>query len=120
MKLAVNLVLGLNRAVLAEGLGYAESLGLDSATTLEVLQASLAASTVMETKGEKMLQRDFAPQARLAQHLKDVQIILDTGQAAGAHLPMSTVHQTLLAELVESGNGDLDNSVIIEAFRPAK
>jgi 3-hydroxyisobutyrate dehydrogenase-like beta-hydroxyacid dehydrogenase len=120
MKLAVNLVLGLNRAVLAEGLGYAESLGLDSATTLEVLQASPAASTVMETKGEKMIQQDFALQARLAQHLKDVQIILDTGQAAGAHLPMSTVHQTLLAELVESGIGDLDNCAIIEAFRSAK
>ena len=84
MKLAVNLVLGLNRAVLAEGLGFAESLGLDLTTTLDVLKASPAASTVMETKGAKMLQQDFKPQARLAQHLKDVQIILDMGQTAGA------------------------------------
>lgn len=120
MKLAVNLVLGLNRAVLAEGLGFAESLGLDQATTLEVLKASPAASTVMVTKGEKMLTSDFAPQARLAQHLKDVQIILNTGQMAGVNLPMSTVHQTLLEELVESGHGDLDNSAIIKAFCPAK
>ena len=118
MKLAVNLVLGLNRAVLAEGLGFAGSLGLNLATTLEVLQASPAASTVMATKGEKMLQREFKPQARLAQHLKDVKVILDTGQAVGAKLPMSAVHQTLLEELVDSGNGDLDNSAIIKAFRP--
>lgn len=120
MKLAVNLVLGLNRAVLAEGLGYAESLGLDPATTLEVLQASPAASAVMETKGEKMLQREFKPQARLAQHLKDVKVILDTGQAVGANLPMSLVHRTLLEKLVESGNGDLDNSAIIKAFHSAE
>lgn len=120
MKLAVNLVLGLNRAVLAEGLGYAESLGLDPATTLEVLQASPAVSAVMETKGEKMLQREFKPQARLAQHLKDVKVILDTGQAVGANLPMSAVHQTLLKKLVESGNGDLDNSAIIKAFHSAE
>lgn len=120
MKLAVNLVLGLNRAVLAEGLGYAESLGVDPATTLEVLQASPAASAVMETKGEKMLQREFKPQARLAQHLKDVKVILDTGQAVGANLPMSLVHRTLLEKLVDSGNGDLDNSVIIKAFHSAE
>jgi len=120
MKLAVNLVLGLNRAVLAEGLGYAESLGLDPATTLEVLQASPAASAVMETKGEKMLQREFKPQARLAQHLKDVKVILDTGQAVGANLPMSAVNQTLLKKLVESGNGDLDNSAIVKAFHSAE
>jgi 3-hydroxyisobutyrate dehydrogenase-like beta-hydroxyacid dehydrogenase len=120
MKLAVNLVLGLNRAVLAEGLGFAESLGLDLTTTLDVLKASPAASTVMETKGAKMLQQDFKPQARLAQHLKDVQIILDMGQTAGANLPMSTVHRRLLEDLVNSGNGDLDNSAIIKAFRPAE
>jgi 3-hydroxyisobutyrate dehydrogenase-like beta-hydroxyacid dehydrogenase len=119
MKLAVNLVLGLNRAVLAEGMAFAESLGLDSATTLEVLKAGPAASAVMETKGEKMLRRDFESQARLAQHLKDVKLILDTGVAAGAHLPMSDIHRNLLEKLVESGSGDLDNSAIIEAFRPA-
>ena len=87
MKLAVNLVLGLNRAVLAEGLVFAESPGLDLATTLDVLQAGPAASTVMKTKGEKMLEREFKPQARLAQHLKDVKVILDTGQTVGANLP---------------------------------
>ena len=119
MKLAVNLVLDLNRAVLAEGLAFAESLGLDPATTLKVLQAGPASSAVMETKGEKMLRRDFEPQARLAQHLKDVKLILNTGAAAGARLPMSDVHRILLENLVESGSGDLDNSAIIEAFRPA-
>lgn len=79
MKLAVNLVLGLNRAVLAEGLAYAESIGLDPAATLEVLGVSPAASAVMATKGQKMLDSDFEPQARLAQHLKDVRVILETG-----------------------------------------
>lgn len=120
MKLAVNLVLGLNRAVLAEGLAFAESLGLDPEATLEILKASPAASTVMGTKGEKMLQREFSPQARLAQHLKDVKLILDTGHEFGACLPMSGAHRNLLETLVDSGFGDLDNSAIIEAFRSSK
>jgi 3-hydroxyisobutyrate dehydrogenase len=117
MKLAVNLVLGLNRAVLAEGLMFAESLGLDLTTTLEVLKSGPTWSRVMDTKGEKMLQSDFSPQARVAQHLKDVRVILEAGSNTGARLPLSSVHQTLLEELVESGSGDLDNSAIIKAFR---
>ena len=116
MKLAVNLVLGLNRAVLAEGLSFAERLGLDRTTTLEVLKAGPAASAVLTTKGQKMLDRDFEPQARLAQHLKDVRTILETGSAIGARLPLSGTHQVLLEELVEAGMGDPDNSVVIKAF----
>ena len=116
MKLAVNLVLGLNRAVLAEGLSFAERLGLDRASTLEVLKAGPAASAVLTTKGQKMLDRDFEPQARLAQHLKDVRTILETGSAIGARLPLSGTHQALLEELVQAGMGDLDNSVVIKAF----
>lgn len=120
MKLAVNLVLGLNRAVLAEGLVFAEKLGLDPEDTLEVLKAGPAWSRVMDTKGEKMLRSDFEPQAKAAQHLKDVRVILEAGQNTGAYLPISTLHQRLLEELVESGFGDLDNSSIIEAYRMAR
>ncbi len=64
MKLAVNLVLGLHRMVLAEGLAFAKSLGLDPRQTLDVLQSGPAASAVMEAKGEKMLTGDFTPQAQ--------------------------------------------------------
>lgn len=120
MKLAVNLVLGLNRAALAEALAFAEAIGLDPATTLEVLKAGPAASVVMATKGQKMLDREFEPQARLAQHLKDVRVILQAGSAAGARLPMSGVHRTVLEQLVEAGLGDRDNSAVIEAFRGAE
>jgi 3-hydroxyisobutyrate dehydrogenase-like beta-hydroxyacid dehydrogenase len=118
MKLAVNLVLGLNRAVLAEGLSFAERLGLDPALTLEVLKAGPAWSRVMDTKGEKMLNADFAPQARVSQHLKDVRLILEAGAAADARLPFSELHRSLLERLVEAGIGHLDNSAIIEAFKP--
>ena len=61
MKLVSNLVLGLNRAALAEGLALAESLGLDLPRPLEVLQQSAAYSRQMDTKGRKMIDRDFAP-----------------------------------------------------------
>lgn len=115
-KLVVNLVLGLNRAVLAEGLGFARRCGLDPAALLDVLKGGAAYSRVMDTKGPKMLAGDFAPEARLAQHLKDVRLILAQGAAAGAYLPLSELHERLLAQLVHDGFGECDNSSVVRAF----
>jgi 3-hydroxyisobutyrate dehydrogenase-like beta-hydroxyacid dehydrogenase len=118
MKLVVNLVLGLNRAVLAEGLALAAACGLDGAAALEVLRAGPAYSRAMDAKGAKMLSGDFAPQARLGQHLKDVQLILKMGHDCRARLPFSTLHRELLERLAAEGCRDADNSAIIRAFRP--
>jgi 3-hydroxyisobutyrate dehydrogenase-like beta-hydroxyacid dehydrogenase len=63
-----------------------------------------------------MVAGDFRPQAKLSQHLKDVRLILEAGAEAGAKLPFSDVHAKLLAAVQASGNGDLDNSAIIQAF----
>lgn len=115
-KLVVNLVLGLHRAVLAEGLALAGKLGLDAAATLDVLKAGVAYSRVMDTKGDKMLARDFTPQARLAQHLKDVRLILDAGARVAARLPLSEAHRRLLEQLDAAGLGALDNSAILRAY----
>ncbi len=120
MKLVVNLVLGLNRAVLAEGLTLAEALGLDPQRALELLQASAAYSKVMDIKGQKMLASDFRPQARLSQHLKDVRLILEAGGRTGAALPLSSLHRELLERAEAAGWGDSDNSAVIEVFRGGK
>jgi 3-hydroxyisobutyrate dehydrogenase-like beta-hydroxyacid dehydrogenase len=71
----------------------------------------------MDLKGRKMLERDFAPQARLAQHLKDVRLMLEAAAEAGAKLPLSEQHRQLLEQAEAAGLGALDNSAIIEVFR---
>ena len=116
MKLVTNLVLGLNRAVLAEGLGFAKSIGLGASEALEVLRNSAATSGVMFTKGEKMITGDFTPQAKLSQHLKDVRIILGEGERAAIDLPLSKLHCELLSGLERDGYGAEDNCAIIRAF----
>jgi 3-hydroxyisobutyrate dehydrogenase-like beta-hydroxyacid dehydrogenase len=116
MKLVVNLVLGLNRAVLAEGLALAEAAGIEAADALAVLQATPAYSRIMDSKGLKMAARDFVPQARLAQHLKDVRLIRALAQRHGASTPLSDIHEQLLAEAVALGLGDADNSAVFEVY----
>jgi 3-hydroxyisobutyrate dehydrogenase-like beta-hydroxyacid dehydrogenase len=120
MKLVHNLVLGLHRAVLAEGLTFAKAMGIEPSDALQILTQTPAASAVMETKGLRMVNDEFAPQARLAQHLKDVHLILAESQRAHCKTPLSELHQSLLQTAVELGLGDLDNSAIIKVFGPAE
>ncbi|MFO0808236.1 MAG: NAD(P)-dependent oxidoreductase [Gemmataceae bacterium] len=120
MKLAVNLVLGLNRAVLAEGLSFAAACGLDPAEALRVFQASAAYSRVMDVKGRKMVEGDFRPHARVAQHLKDVRLILAAAGHVGATVPLSHLHEQLLATVCAAGLGDADNAAVITAFAPTR
>lgn len=108
--------MGLNRAALAEGLAFATSLGIEAVDALNVLMDSAAASAVMQAKGEKMVRGDFTVQARLAQHHKDVRIILDEAASVGVHLPLTTTHAQILQVAEEMGLGDLDNSSIIRTY----
>lgn len=116
-KLAVNLILGLNRLALAEGLVFATRLGLDPTAFLKVAQASAAYSQVMETKGAKMIARDFRPEGRAKQTLKDVHLMLDQGQKVGQPLPLLSVNCDVLESCVRHGEAELDNSVIVEEIR---
>lgn len=117
MKLISNLVLGLNRVALAEGLSFAEALGVPPAAALEVLKGSMAYSRAMEVKGRKMVESDFSVQARLSQHLKDVRLILQAAAEAGLRLPLSETHRALMEQAEAAGLGELDNSAIIEVIR---
>jgi 3-hydroxyisobutyrate dehydrogenase-like beta-hydroxyacid dehydrogenase len=119
MKLVSNLVLGLNRAVLAESLVFAEAIGLTMQDALQVLLNSPAYSRTMDAKGPKMVHSEFSPQARLSQHIKDVRLILEEAGRGGATLPLSAVHLELLEQAEAAGLGELDNSAIIRVIQDA-
>jgi len=113
-KLASNLISGLNRIALAEGLVFANKLGLELKTFLEMLKATPAYSAVMDIKGKKMLTGDFTAESRIRQHHKDVSLILKYAEIAGQELPLSQVHFDALEKAIEAGDGDLDNAAIIK------
>lgn len=113
-KLAINLVLGLNRAALAEGLTFAGRLGLPLEAFLEAAKGSAAYSQIMDVKGGKMIARDFTPHGKVAQSLKDFGLILDAGASRGQALPLASVYAELMHGCIAAGEGDLDNCAIIE------
>jgi 3-hydroxyisobutyrate dehydrogenase-like beta-hydroxyacid dehydrogenase len=119
-KLAINLILGLNRLALAEGLVFASRLGLDVAAFLQVARASAAASQVMDTKGPKMVAGDFAPEGRVRQTLKDSHLMIDQAGKLGQELPLLEVHAAVLEACVRHGEGEQDNSIVIKEIRRRK
>ena len=116
-KLAVNLILGLNRLALAEGLAFAERMGLDPGRFLEVAKGSASQSQVMDTKGPKMVAREYAPQGFVTQHLKDVTMMLDQAKVRGQDLPLTQVHRGVLEACVQAGESERDNSIVVEEIR---
>lgn len=116
-KLAINLILGLNRLALAEGLVFAQRLGLDGAKFLEVARRSAAYSQIMDVKGAKMVAREFTAEGRVTQHRKDVELMLEQAARVGQQLPLLAVHADVLAACIRAGEGDKDNCIVIEEIR---
>ena len=116
-KLAINLILQNNRAALAEGIAFAEAIGLDGATFLATARRSAAYSKVMDSKGEKMLARDFSPQSHISQTLKDAELILDEAERHTLSLPMTSTQAGLLRAAILLEGPDSDSAAVIEAIR---
>ena len=116
-KLAVNLILGLNRLALAEGLVFAERLGLDPEAFLKVARSSAAYSQVMDVKGAKMIRGDFAAEGRVTQHLKDVHLMLEQAERVRPAAPAARGPRRRARSLRAAGEGDWDNSAVIAEIR---
>jgi 3-hydroxyisobutyrate dehydrogenase-like beta-hydroxyacid dehydrogenase len=119
-KLAINLILQSNRAALAEGIVFAENLGLDGRAFLEAARKSAAYSRAMDSKGEKMLTRDFRAQSHISQTLKDAELILEEARRRDLYLPMTSVQAILLRTAIARVGPDSDSAAVIEAIRQAR
>jgi 3-hydroxyisobutyrate dehydrogenase-like beta-hydroxyacid dehydrogenase len=116
-KLAINLILGINRAALAEGLVFAERIGLPLDAFLEIARGSAAYSQVMDVKGEKMTRGDFSAHGKVSQSLKDFSLILAAAAQHGQTLPFATVYADLMRACIAAGEADSDNSIIIRQIQ---
>ncbi len=89
VKALVNMVMNINTAALAEGLGLGEALGLDLSVLREVFAQTGAASRVLETDGADMQNRDHATYFSAAHAAKDSRIATALADDAGLVLPLA-------------------------------
>lgn len=118
VKALVNMVMNINTAGLAEGLGLGAALGLDLTMLREVFGQTGAASRVLQTDGEDMQNRDHACFFSAAHAAKDSGIALALGEAAGLDLPLARATKEQYVRMIAEGLGELDKSGIAELTFP--
>jgi 3-hydroxyisobutyrate dehydrogenase len=115
-KLAVNVFLITMVTGLAESLHFAERHGLDVAAVVDVLDAGPMASAVSRGKAAKLAARDFAPQAAIADVLKNNRLVAEAARAAGVASPLIDVCRELFAETLAQGFGAEDMAAVVRAI----
>jgi 3-hydroxyisobutyrate dehydrogenase len=114
VKALVNMVMNINTAGLAEGLGLGAALGLDLAMLREVFSQTGANSAVLRSDGEDMQNRDHACFFSAAHAAKDSGIALKLAKAHAMNLPLAAATKKQYDRMVAEGLGGLDKSGIAE------
>ena len=120
VKALANMVMNINTAGLAEGLGLASSLGLEMKTVLEVFSQTGANSRVLATDGEDMVNRDHACFFSAAHAAKDSGIALALAREQGLTVPLAAAAKAQYDRMVAGGLGPLDKSGIAELTFPGR
>lgn len=118
VKALVNMVMNINTAGLAEGLGLGAALGLDLTMLREVFSQTGANSQVLKTDGEDMQNRDHACFFSAAHAAKDSGIALSMAREKGLTLPLAEATKAQYDRMVTEGFGELDKSGIAELTFP--
>lgn len=109
-KLANQMIVGISIGAVAEALLLAERGGADMAKVREAISGGFADSRVLQVHGQRMVERDFAPRARMTVQLKDLHNALDTAATLGFDAPVTALFAKLYERAVADGLADLDHA----------
>jgi 3-hydroxyisobutyrate dehydrogenase-like beta-hydroxyacid dehydrogenase len=114
VKALVNMVMNINTAALAEGLGIGDALGLDLKMLCEIFSQTGANSRVLETDSDDMLERDHECYFSADHAAKDSGIAISVAKEAGINVPLAKATFGQYQKMIELGFGELDKSGIAE------
>lgn len=120
VKALVNMVMNINTAGLAEGLGIGAALGHDIDMLCDVFSQTGANSRVLETDSEDMRDRDHECWFSAEHAAKDSGIAADMAHAAGVHAPLNEATVAQYQKMIAVGLGDLDKSGVAELTFPGR
>ena len=109
-KLANQMIVGITIGAVAEALLLCERGGADMAKVKEAITGGFADSRILQVHGQRMVDRDFAPRARMTVQLKDLRNALSTAEEIGFDAPITRLFEQLNAEGVAHGLADLDHA----------
>jgi len=118
VKLVNQLLCGVHIAAAAEGLAFAEAIGLDARACWEVIREGAAASFMLDDRGARMLDDAFEdPKSALDIFVKDMGLVTDAARQNAYPAPLATVAEQLYVAGRRAGLGRLDDSSLIKILR---
>mgnify|MGYP003388389399 FL=1 len=109
-KLANQIIVGLTIGAVAEAITLCEKSGTNPAKMIAALTGGWADSKILQTHGQRMINKDFMPKGKTSTQLKDMNNILDSAKTLNLHLPISTLVKGMYNNLVNNGHGNEDHS----------
>ena len=112
-KAANQVIVALTIEAVCEALIFAQKAGADPARVRQALLGGFAQSRVLDVHGQRILNRNFKPGARVKTHHKDLQIALALGKEYAVPLPVTAQVLEMFDSMLKSGQGDLDHSSLV-------
>ena len=109
-KLANQIIVGLTIGAVAEAVTLCEKAGASPVKMIKALSGGWADSKILQTHGQRMIDKDFTPKGKTSTHLKDMNNILDCAKNFSTQLPISTLVKDMYNNLVKNGHGEEDHS----------
>ena len=109
-KLANQMIVGITIGAVAEALLLCQKGGADMGKVKEAITGGFADSRILQVHGQRMVERDFAPRARMSVQLKDLHNALATADEIGFDAPVTQLFEKLYAQGVDHGLADLDHA----------
>jgi 3-hydroxyisobutyrate dehydrogenase-like beta-hydroxyacid dehydrogenase len=117
IKLAMNAILALQVGAMAEAIALVTKAGLNGAQLVEVMQASMARSGVLDVKSPLMLKGDFKPSFPLRLMHKDLGLALDLANQLGVALPATAAAREVYNYVKGEAKEDLDYSAVMRFWK---
>lgn len=108
LKLTVNMMIGLTAAMVGEAMAFCLKNGIDRATTVDGIAASVAASPLFGYKADALKARDFSPRFSVAQIAKDFDLALAAGHTLEVPMPLTALVRQGWAAMIATGEGEND------------
>ncbi len=115
-KVANQIVVALTIEAVAEALVFASKAGVDPSRVRQALLGGFASSRVLELHGQRMIDRNFTPGARIALHQKDLDLALESARQIGVALPGTALAQQLFEACRAHGGAAWDHAAMVRAL----
>jgi 3-hydroxyisobutyrate dehydrogenase-like beta-hydroxyacid dehydrogenase len=111
-KLANQMIVGITIGAVAEALLLCEKGGADMAQVRQAISGGFAESRILQLHGQRMVERDFTKRGAMSVQLKDMRNALGTAHEIGFEAPITALFESLYAQAIDHGLGDLDHSAL--------